>query len=73
MNKQDYTVGYIMNILKDCDPEAIVNVFVYKKTVFGNIYADIDSILIHQNDDKKEIISLQLESEDDWYFKGKKQ
>ncbi len=56
MSKQEYTVGYILNLLKHCSPEALVNIIIQEDE--RSISLPITSVIVHKTLDEKELVSF---------------
>jgi len=61
-SKQEYTVGYIMSLLKHCSQDAYINIMLNEDGIERSIA--ITSIYIHENEDKKELVSFLHEKDE---------
>lgn len=60
--KEEYTVEYLRNLLSYCDGGAGINMMVH---VNGeHLVIPITSLLIHQDSDKKELVSFVYDERD---------
>ncbi len=66
MSKQEYTVGYLMNILKLCSPDALIDIRISTKMETCNenkdhepfILLPITSVIVHKTEDERELVSF---------------
>lgn len=60
--KEEYTVEYLMKLLNCCASDAVINII----TVVNGVKTalPITSLLIHQTEDKRELISFLHDQED---------
>lgn len=60
--KEEYTVEYLRNLLSYCDGNANINIIVNANG--ENVTMPITSLLIHQTEDKRELVSFVFDEKD---------